>query len=542
MRKLVIALAAAALVAAGASTAGATTAPDRPHGHDLTPGYTPPPIVWGTCPTTSLQNAGATCGMLVVPLDYRHPDGTTIQLAVSRIAHKTSDADAQGVMLVNPGGPGGSGLGLARLGAFVPHDAGDPYDWIGFDPRGVGRSVPSLSCDGDYFAPGRPAYVPETKALKDFWLAKTSAYQRDCAAAGGDLLAHTDTRTWARDMNTLRKALGAEQINYYGFSYGTYLGQVYATMFPSRVRRFVFDGVVNPEDVWWDANLEQDKQFDANIDTYFDWIAENDAAYHLGTSGAAVRDIYYDVLDQLTDDPEPNFGAADWNDVFVGAAYYVYGWDDVAHVLVAAAAGDLGPAQEYYGDPTGPGADNTYANYLAVECTDAPWPTKWKVWQRVNDRFHEVWPFLTWNNAWYNAPCRTWSAPSGTPVHVKGPHLPGMLLISETDDAATPFAGALEVRKRFHNAVLIEGVGGTTHAGSLSGVSCTDDRIAAYLLTGDLPARKPGANRSDVRCPPVPPPTPTEATSASARSVAPLVTDANTGRLRDQIVDAFNLR
>jgi pimeloyl-ACP methyl ester carboxylesterase len=342
-------------------------------------------------------------------------------------------------------------------------------------------------------------------------------------------------------MESIRKALGAKKINYYGFSYGTYLGQVYATLFPHRVRRFVFDGVVNPKDVWWDANLEQDKQFDKNINTYFDWIAQNDAAYHLGTDGDAVRDIYYDVLDQLTDDPEPNFGAADWNDVFVGAAYYVYGWDEIAHVLVAAAHGDLGPAKEYYGDPTGPGADNSYANYLAVECTDAPWPAKWKTWQRVNDRLYKSFPFLTWNNAWFNAPCRTWSAPAGKPVNVRGQHVPPILLISETEDAATPFAGALEVRKRFPRSVLIEGVGGTTHAGSLSGVSCTDDRIATYLLTGDLPPRRPG-NRSDVKCEPVPPPAATEATQASGRSLSPKVTDANTGKLRDQIVDAFDLR
>jgi pimeloyl-ACP methyl ester carboxylesterase len=100
----------------------------------------------GQCPTASQQRAGAECGLLTVPLDYAKPQGTTIQLAVSRIKHKTSDADPQGVMLVNPGGPGGSGLGLSRLGEFVPNGEGDPYDWIGFDKRGVGRSVPSLTC------------------------------------------------------------------------------------------------------------------------------------------------------------------------------------------------------------------------------------------------------------------------------------------------------------------------------------------------------------------------------------------------------------
>ncbi len=179
-------------------------------------------------------------------------------------------------------------------------------------------------------------------------------------------------------------------------------------MHPDRVRRFVFDGVVNPEDVWYDANLEQDKQFDKNIDIFFDWVASHDDVYGLGTDGDAVRAIYYDVLDKLTKNPEPDFGAADWNDVFVGAAYYVYGWDDTAHILEAAAQGDLGPAKDYYGDPTGPGADNTYANYLAVQCADAPWPQRWSTWKRDNQKLYATAPFLTWNNAWYNLPCRTW--------------------------------------------------------------------------------------------------------------------------------------
>ena len=543
MRKLISAAAAITLGLGLAATGVATAAPQhhqqRPHhhghgGHHGQPGYTPPPITWGECPTASLRNAGATCGMLTVPLDYDKPRGEKIQLAVSKIAHKTADADAQGPMLVNPGGPGGSGLGLSRLGAAVPKGGGDPYDWIGFDPRGVGRSVPSLSCDPDYFAAGRPAYVPDRPGIREYWWAKASSYADDCAAAGGKLLRHTHTTDWVQDMDTIRKALGASKINFYGFSYGTYLAQVYATKYPDRVRRFVLDGVVNPMDVWYDANLEQEKQFDKNIDTFFDWIAQNDAAYGLGTDGDAVRDIYYDVLDQLTDAPEPDFGAADWNDVFVGAAYYVYDWDAVAHVLIAAAGGDLGPAKEYYGDPTGPGSDNTFANYLAVQCTDAPWPSRWKTWEKDAWRIHSYAPFLAWNNTWYNTPCLDWAAPPSRPVDVQGRNAPPVLLISETEDAATPYAGALEVRKRFPRSVLIEGVGGTTHAGSLSGVACTDDRIADYLLTGALPARVRG-NRSDVQCEPVPPPEATAPTAAARKSA---VTQDRLGKLRDLITAA----
>ncbi|HEY1322939.1 MAG TPA: alpha/beta hydrolase, partial [Streptosporangiaceae bacterium] len=145
MKKLVMTVAAAGMLVAGlAAWPGGAAAGTAAPGATSTraPEYSPPPIPWGQCASASLQQAGAQCGLLTVPLDYAKPRGAKIKIAVSRIMHKTSDANAQGVMLVNPGGPGGSGLGLARLGAFVPGNGGDPYDWIGFDPRGVGSSQP----------------------------------------------------------------------------------------------------------------------------------------------------------------------------------------------------------------------------------------------------------------------------------------------------------------------------------------------------------------------------------------------------------------
>ena len=117
-------------------------------------------ISWGTCSDPGLQSAGAQCGFLAVPLDYAHPNGTKIKIAVSRVKHTVADSQFQGVMLVNPGGPGGSGLSLATLGSAVPNNAGGYYDWIGFDPRGVGSSQPALSCIPDYFGYDRPFYIP----------------------------------------------------------------------------------------------------------------------------------------------------------------------------------------------------------------------------------------------------------------------------------------------------------------------------------------------------------------------------------------------
>jgi len=475
-------------------------------------GYTPPPISWGVCASAGLKARGAECGFVVVPLDYAHPSGVKIKIAVSRIKHK--NAHYQGVMLVNPGGPGGSGLIWATLGESVPGGVGGDYDWIGFDPRGVGSSQPALTCDNEYFGYNRPYYVPVTRSLERTWLAKAKAYAAACDRAGGALLDHLETTDTVADMESIRKALSVSQINYYGFSYGTYLGQVYSTLHPKQVRRMVLDGNVNPTRVWYDANLDQDVQFDKNMDVYFGWVAKYDSVYHLGTKAKVVKAKYYAALQQLRTAPAGGLiGPDEWNDIFVSAGYYVYGWEQVAEVFSAWVNDrDAAPLLEMYSPPGAPGADNGYSIYLGVQCTDVQWPLSWSKWQRDNSRLYARYPFITWNNAWFNAPCLNWGAKAGKPVSVSGKQVGPILLISETNDAATPYTGSLEVRKRFPRSVLIEGVGGTTHAGSLSGVACTDDTVAGYLATGALPARVSG-NRSDKQCSPVPPPDPTAATA-----------------------------
>jgi hypothetical protein len=192
----------AAIVAATVGlTLGAGTVPSAAQAGHRTPGYDPPPIQWGTCASAALQSRGAQCGFLTVPLDYANPSGTKIKLAVSRILHKSSAANYQGVMLTNPGGPGGSGLILSVLGEFIPDGVGGDYDWIGFDPRGVGSSQPSLACDGEYFGYNRPYYVPVTKSLENTWLSRAEGYANACDQAGGARCSTTSrppttSRTW----------------------------------------------------------------------------------------------------------------------------------------------------------------------------------------------------------------------------------------------------------------------------------------------------------------------------------------------------------
>lgn len=506
MRRTIITL----LVAVGVTlgTAGpAVAAPAAPAPPAPPPGSG---IVWGACSSPSLQQARAECGFLKVPLDHAKPAGKKIEIAVSRVRHTVPQAQYQGVVLVNPGGPGGPGLGLSRLGSAVPKNAGAAYDWIGFDPRGVGTSRPALSCDPDYGGYARPDYRPENGAEKA-WLPKAEAYARACGKAGGELLAHLRTEDTVRDMDLIRQALGAKQINYYGFSYGTMLGQVYATMFPDKVRRMVLDGVVDPRDWWYRANLNQDVAFQRNIETFFDWVAKNEATYHLGTTGDAVEKRFYDLAAEFRKAPlGGRIGSSEWTDIFLRAGYNVGEYTSVADAFVAGTKKDAAKLKAAYDQAGSPTDDNNYAVYLATQCTDAPFPHDWATWKRDITATDRKAPFETWGNAWYNAPCRDWPVKPGPAPKVAGTLRTGPLLISETYDGATPYEGALQARRTFPGSSLVEGVGGHTHSSSLSGIACTDDTVADYLLTGALPKRT-GGDRSDRQCPPLPPPSPAAA-------------------------------
>lgn len=468
-------------------------------------------ITWGPCTDPTLVEAGGECGYLSVPLDYDDPSGAKIELAVGRVKHKVPDSQYQGVMLTNPGGPGGSGLYLAARGSKLPNNAGDAYDWIGFDPRGVGTSKPALSCDPLYMDYNRPNYLPVTPQLEQTWLRRSKSYADACAQNNDPaLLEHMKTVDTVKDMDSIRAALGVEQASFYGYSYGTYLGQVYGTLFPSRVRRMVLDSTVDPRHVFYQANLNQDIGFDRNIQIWFDWVAKYDSVYHLGTTGAAVKRVFDEQLAKLSFQPAGGvIGPDEWLDVFLQASYYQSRWTTLADAFSKFVnQGGWETMKSLFETFGGRGDDNGFAVYLAVQCTDVQWPTNWNQWRADNWRTFARAPYFTWMNAWYNAPCLYWRAKAGTPVNVDGSKVPSVLMIDETLDAPTPYEGSLEVRKRFPGAVLIAEPGGTSHAITPRGNSCVDDKIADYLLTGTLPDRKPG-NRADVTCAPLPEPVPT---------------------------------
>ena len=479
-------------------------------------------IAWAPCTDAWLKNRELECGSLAVPLDPVAPAGTKIQLALTRRVHTSSAEDYRGVVLTNPGGPGGSGLLLPAIGERIPDGVGETYDWIGLDPRGVGSSTPSLHCNSGYFGTDRPSYTPRTKAIRRYWLRKNRAYSAACAntAAKRSLLAHMTTMDTVQDMDAVRAALGAEKLNFYGFSYGTYLGQVYATRYPSRVGRFVLDGVIDPQRTWYAVGLDQDRGFDANLNTFWKYLAAHPGTFRLGSKWTAIRRGYYRKLTQLDRRPAARgkLGPSELADAMVEVGYYVYGWAEYGFDYSQLIRKNRGGAMFAHYRDSAMGDDNGFAVYNAVQCTDAPWPGTRRT-LRDSTKLNRTDPFLTWNNTWYNAPCLSWKSAEHARPAVSGASVDAkLLLINETRDASTPYSGAVTARRLFPSASLVAGIGGTTHASSLSGVACVDQTIADYLRTGFVPKRVDG-DGPDRSCPAVQPPSVSGRTSSrSART------------------------
>ena len=298
----------AALLAVTACTsAGSTAVPPSTAPASTSPGASAAstqadgPIVptastlhWQRCSGALAQEGITDCTMLSVPLNYADPGGRHISLALDMIPATAPVSQQQGIMLVNPGGPGGSGLSLAaEVAQGLPPSVAGEYDIVGFDPRGVGSSVPALSCEPGFFSGVRPNYVPASAAAEQVLINRARTYADDCEQKFGWLLPYMTTEDVARDLDSIRAAFGVAKINYFAFSYGTYIGQVYATLFPSRVRRMVLDSTVDPTGAWYTDNVDQDYAFQGRINAFYAWVATYDGTYQLGSTAAQVRADWY---------------------------------------------------------------------------------------------------------------------------------------------------------------------------------------------------------------------------------------------------------
>ena len=465
-------------------------------------------IDWQDCPADWGLEKPIQCGYVTVPLDYAKPYGKQIKLAVDRIGNTGTTKERQGALIYNPGGPGGSGLRFPRrvtTKAAVWANTAKAYDFVGFDPRGVGHSAPISCVDPQEFVKApKLDPVPDSEADKRTQRKLAREYAEGCYERSGEMLPQMTTPNTARDLDVIRAALGEKKLNYLGVSYGTYLGAVYGTLFPGHVRRMVVDSVVNPsrDKIWYEANLDQDVAFEGRWKDWEDWVAANDAAFHLGDTRAEVQAKWLELRAAAKKSPIGGVvGPAELLGFFQGAPYYDSSWVPVATVFSKYVAGDtqalVDAAAPDLSDTAGNiASENGNAVYTAVECTDAKWPTSWKKWDRDNTRLHQDHPFLTWSNAWMNLPCATWPVKQRTPVNVKtGKGLPGVLIVQSERDAATPYDGAVELHKRFKGSRLITEKSAGSHGVTSLVNPCINPRVDTYLLTGKL-------DRADVTCAP----------------------------------------
>ncbi|MFI0265982.1 alpha/beta hydrolase [Streptomyces luteogriseus] len=515
MRKRAAALCGAAVVMAGTLTAVPAEASAPGTGTTTT---LAPKLSWKSCATEN--HPTLQCASLKVPLDHRRPHGEKITLALSRVPHTARTF--QGPLLVNPGGPGGSGLTLAGfVASSLPPKVAAQYDVIGFDPRGVGASRPALGCKPGHFGSVRPDSLPATPAIERANLARARSFAAACGRKYAHLLPYIDTAGAVRDMDAIRQALGAKKINYFGYSYGTYLGAVYARFFPERVRRLVLDSVVDPTDVWYEANLNQDVAFNDRHRAFLAWVAEHDATYGLGTDPEKIEATWYAMRTALAKKPaDGTVGASELEDTFIPGGYYNGYWPHLAEAFAAYVNDkDPGPLVEAYEDfgAVDASGDNGYSVYTSVQCRDADWPRDWRRWREDNWAVYDKAPFMTWNNAWYNAPCAFWPTDSRRPVNVANGKLPPVLLFQATGDAATPYEGGVTVHRLLARSSLVVERGGGNHGITLSGNACLDRHLAAYLKDGTVPR---GYGEADAVCEALPDPKPAAAGTASAKAGA----------------------
>lgn len=501
--------------AAAAAPAGAPVAEPRPTIADKL--FTQP----------CQDNPGYECGTLSVPMDYSRPSGPKLTIAVSRAKATGTAEQRQGAILFNPGGPGGSGLYWADS---LPADVRKAYDFIGFDPRGVGKSSP-ISCvdPAKFFAQPSPDANPANDSDKELFKQRAKQYAEGCATKSGAELQYLTTPNTARDMDEIRKALGEPQINYYGVSYGTYLGAVYGQLFPDRVRRMVIDSNINAEqsNVWYRANLDQDTAFQARAEQWFEWIGKYDSIFHLGTTKDAVYANYKKARSALKAKPAGIVGPNELDAMVINSGYYDLGWVSNAKALSDyAVKGDSTGLTTYVSKSertTTAEKENDNAVYTAVECNDAHWPRNWSTWDRDNTAYNAKAPINTWSNAWMNLPCAYWKAPQQTPLKIDGKGLPPILMLQGTMDAATPYEGALRTHALIPSSRMIIERGGGSHGlynEAWVHNSCIDGYATDYLLKGSVPAK-------DVVCAGHSQPVPT---NAAAERSAPKAAKS-TGRL-----------
>ena len=451
-----------------------------------------PSIDWHSC------GLSFECGTLAVPVDYRDPAGPTLGLAVARA--KARDRTRRiGSLVINPGGPGARGIPYVKSVAdTLPRALRDRFDLVSFDPRGVGESG-AVRCGADIDPLLDQSFSPVTAVERAELVAAFRTVVGACARDSGALLPRVSTVDTARDLDRLRGALGDRKLNYVGESYGTYLGTIYATLFPRRVRALVLDGAIDPAADGAAVALGQARGFEHALDNFLANCAkQRDCAFHNRGHPAAA----YDALrERAARRPiralhsngrtvnETRLDAAVLESLYDGRA----GWQTLGDALASAEEGDasslLRMADGFVGRGSSGEQHDALDAFWGITCLDGPIVGDLGAAERLQADATAAAPRLGAFLVNFTLACSIWPVP---PVASPGPltaaGAPPLLVVGTTDDPATPLVSAVALARELERSALLVAEG-EQHTSFAVGNDCADRVVTRYLVDRTLPRR-----------------------------------------------------
>ena len=460
-------------------------------------------LTWTNCADDLAAAAGLECATLQVPIDPAKPSGPTTELALIRQPSTGSASERIGSLVINPGGPGGSGLEfLTSAAAAFPAELTNAFDLVSFDPRGVAASSP-VECLDDAAAEEQLAgdLSPDTAEELSKAVADQKQFLASCQANSAELLTHMSTADVAADLDQIRSALGDEKLTYLGFSYGTAIGAAYATLYPENSRALVLDGSVSPKSTSEEEALAQAQGFENTLANFVS-ACNADKGCALGPDAAATiaatrNELNKKPVQVLTPSGTRTLGV-DLFDIGLATALYDTSlWGTAAEAIrdINSGGGQLifSLVDRQLGRQPDGSFDNSSAAQSMVSCADSTERPTAEQSQQAAERIQAAAPTFGQALGWATLSCLGWPMAANPLPEITGKGSPTVLVVGTLGDPATPYAWAEEMTAALESAVLLtyEGDG---HTAFLRGGPCVDNAVVTYLVELTVP-------RVGTRCP-----------------------------------------